>query len=242
MIISGRKNVAQYYSNYLRASSYIDERFTRPIGKFIHQSQIRFINRLIRRHSVKTVVDLGTGTARIAASLKGFEQGYAIDQSPAMLAYAKNALEAASVAGQWKVVRDNAFSLRLRISADLVTCFKVIRHYPLRDRKRLYASIKKLLKKGGLFVMDVPNYALYRGAPSPIYDVCWTKNSLVAELQDAGFDVASLKPVLCQYFFQRLMSVLSKFGLFVIPYFFIWVLDLVPVGRPYEWIVCARKR
>ncbi len=237
-----RAEVETYYQEKKRAHCYFSERYVRPIGRFINERQVAFINDLIIQRHVETVVDLGTGPARIAKFLRGFKKGIAIDQSGAMLKIARRELSSRHVADRWRLVRGNIFRLPSSLRADLITCFKVIRHYPLKDRKKIYAQLRAIMSTKTLFVMDVPNVAIYKTQTVPVYDAFWTRKEIIHELEDAGFRVHVLKPLVRHFYLQNMVSKLSKFGLYTLPYWAICFLEMMPGRKPYEWIVCVSRR
>lgn len=237
-----RKEIEAYYQEKKRAQSYFLERYVRPIGRFINERQVTFINGLIAHYHVETLVDLGTGPARIAKFLCGFKRGIAVDQSGAMLKIARRELSSHHVADRWRLVRGNIFRLPLSLKPDLVICFKVIRHYPLKDRKKIYAQLRNIMDQKTLFVMDVPNIAIYKTQTVPVYDASWTKKEIIRELVEAGFRVHALKPIVHYFYLQNMFSALSKFGFYTLPYWIIRFLEMIPGRKPYEWIVCVSRR
>ncbi len=85
---------------------------------------------------------------------------------------------------------------------DVITTFRYIRHFPYKDRVRLYEKIRSNLKQDGWLIFDVPNVRyecpqrLANGWGNfNIYDVFWSEKSIIRELTENGFRIGGLMPV-----------------------------------------------
>jgi len=130
---------------------------------------------------------------------------------------------------------------------------RFIRHFKLKDREKLYAEIKRLLKPGGLLIFDVPNYTiesiLRKGKSEkeyPIYDKLWKKDEFIAEMEKNGFDVLEMEGNLKIYPVQAIISKINKVGLSNLAEKIIYAIDRWRLSRlvdlSLEWLVLCRKR
>jgi 2-polyprenyl-3-methyl-5-hydroxy-6-metoxy-1,4-benzoquinol methylase len=114
----------------------------------------------------KTVLDFGCGTGYGSAMLATVARevtGLDIDESA--LVWAR---ETHGRANLNFICRDNLGADLPAASFDLVTCFEMIEHVDLATQQRVIASLARLLKDDGLFLISTPNpevTALYGANP-----------------------------------------------------------------------------
>ncbi len=232
--------IKRYYENEKLAREYINSRFSRPLGRLIHSNQVSALNSLIAERKIKNIIDMACGPGRLSKDLTGLKQGYAVDNSKAMLKLAKKNLDKI-----WKIEKVDAFRINIKEKFDLIYSFRFVRHFDINKRIILYKNFRKLMKKGSYFVFDVPNNSIYKDYskkyPSPIYDEHWTKESIKRELKDNGFKTMTLIPNIKHFKIQEFISKFSKIRfLSHILFFIIKFIEFMPSKQPYEWIAVAK--
>jgi ubiquinone/menaquinone biosynthesis C-methylase UbiE len=248
MAIAESKNeIKDFYSSQKTAQGYIDERFNNAIGLVMHRRQIELINDSIKRFGVKTVLEIAPGPARISVDVRGFEKGVMIDLNSEMLKVARERLESKGLEGKWALTLGDAFAIDLKEKVDLVYTFRFIRHFKIDMRKKLYDVVKRALKDKGLFIFDAPNLAVCGEIRKnkdleKIYDELYTKESLVAELEENGFRVLKTKAVWAhylkvQYWIQVLVGPRWPWG----AYQLINMFESDNAKDPLEWVVLCQK-
>ena len=242
MVVKGKIKVAKYYENKYLAGDYIEDRYTKPLGKLNHVLQINILNSLIRGFSCKNVLEIAIGPARIAKDLKGYKKGLGIDNSQQMLDIAVLNLKNKN----WKLYKINAFNFSTKNNFDLVYSFKFIRHLNYNERKKIYGVIKKILTKDTLFVLDVPNKNVYsrysKKYPSLVYDEYWDLDEINKEFIENNFVVYKVYPILKHFKIQELISKLSKFKfLNSLLYFTLKLIENLPGKNPFEWVFVLKK-
>jgi SAM-dependent methyltransferase len=98
-------------------------------------------------------------------------------------------------------VRGDGFQLPFSNVFDLVYSFRFVRHFHSKDRDRLYAEIKRVLRPGGYFLMDAVNdrfskpLRIAHPEEYPAYDKLYRPEELREELNKAGLEPVELFPV-----------------------------------------------
>ncbi|MBQ8921895.1 MAG: methyltransferase domain-containing protein [Oscillospiraceae bacterium] len=143
------------------------------------------------------LLDLMSGEGRLLRELLPFGSCTAYEPSSAMM----NRLRAQFPSG---VTLHEADPLSGGISGqyDVITVFRLIRHYEYGTRKKLWALLRGALAENGLLLFDVPNRRFqlpYRAKNGwdqcPVYDIFWTKESVAEELAANGLKLTALVPV-----------------------------------------------
>lgn len=144
--------------------------------------------RLLRRHSIQggSILDVGCGTGKGQESFSQFGTVYGVD-------FSNEALQFSYSRGLRRLVRGDAEAIPfLDQSFDTVVSLDTIEHVP-SDAAAL-AEIFRVLKPGGLFLMNVPAYMWLWGP----HDVAlmhqrrYHRSHLRRELERAGFQVERL--------------------------------------------------
>ena len=76
-MINTRENLKLLYQEDHIIEPYIDERFSKPLGRVQHCCQVDCVNRIIEEYNVKSVLEIACGPVRLTAEIKGFEKGFA---------------------------------------------------------------------------------------------------------------------------------------------------------------------
>ena len=230
------------------ASGYIDERFSKPLGRVQHKIQVESINHAIRRYQIDNILEVACGPARLTADVSGFKRGIAIDTSDQMLEIARRRVRNPD---KWCFVNADAFNLKLNSRLQLIYSFRFIRHFKTPDRMRLYKAFHGLLDNHGILIFDALHYkkiAFIRNMESKgqekIYDKIYPdKKELENEIYTAGYEILELKGVIRHFYTQAVISRISnKLKMDRIGIEAIYSLERIPLGRPLEWIVICRKR
>lgn len=237
-----------HYQQKHVAESYIDERFSRPLGKVQHQCQVNYVNAVIKRYAINRILEIACGPARLTAEITGFQDGVALDRSEAML---EKARARTPVEAHWQFVTGNALELDFERSFDMVYSFRFIRHLHSQERKQVYQGVRNILSAQGIFLFDairhdkpqfLKNYEA--GGDIIVYDKVYrNKNELHNELDDAGFKVIELYSCVEHFYLGALISRLSHLLRFdSLGVGLIRLLDKIKTGTSLEWIVLCQKK
>jgi ubiquinone/menaquinone biosynthesis C-methylase UbiE len=242
------KDLRTYYRDETVVSEYLDRRTTQPFNGFLHASQVRFLNRALRQRTPARILELAPGPARLTAELDVTVPIVALDTSAQMLAVARARLRARN--RPVALLQGDAFRLPFADGRfDFVYTTKLIRHFQLDDRMRLYQEIRRVLGREGAFVMDAQSRAvslphrLEKGLESyRIYDVLYDVDELRSELEQAGFQVLDIEGIARHFTLQRRLNRLRRIGLSAAARLLIDVVERLPGGSPSTWMVLTQVR
>lgn len=247
--VQSRQDLKEYYFDKNRVDNYIEERFKRPFGRILHEAQVEVVNEAIRTNLARKVLELAPGPGRVTVEVTGFEEGVMVDSSENMLNLAKKRLSDRNSQENWSFVQADLFDYTVETPVDLVFTFRFIRHLDEEKRFNMYAKIREFLKKDGLLIFDAVNYnvsnPLRQKHPEeyPVYDVLYTREEIISELQNNGFDVVTLHSVQCHYALQTFLNnYLTKFNIDPFVYRMVKFLENKDAQNPLEWIVVCHKR
>jgi ubiquinone/menaquinone biosynthesis C-methylase UbiE len=248
-VITGTSAVRDAYRDEQVARSYIEERFRQPLGALLHHRQLEVLKRVIRSLRPGRVLEIAPGPGRLTVGVAPLlRRGLTIvDASEPMLKEALVRLRRSDGAAP-ALVQADAFNLPFSTSFDLVYTFRLIRHFALSDRARLYSEIARLLRPGGLLVFDAVNEtasAPLRAKAPPDeyrhYDALTKPEDLRAELQQAGFDGPTLIGVQHRYPILARLQVLVAPRSRLVARGAMEAVDRWTGGEPLEWIVTCRR-
>lgn len=232
-----------YYRDDRVVDVYIERRTAQPFNGHLHASQVRFLNQVLRDRRPRRLLEIAPGPARLTAELETDCPVVALDASAQMLAVARRRLRAR--ARRCALLQGDAFQLPFADGTfDFIFSLKLIRHFQLDDRRRLYAEIRRVLAPGGGFVLDAQN----RGVSLPhrqakgvesyrIHDVLYEGTELVDELAGSGFRVVRMDGMLRHFAVQRALNRLRRVGLASPARLAIALIDRIPGGTPSTWMV-----
>lgn len=255
-LAQSENSVSRLYQNSHEAKAYIENRFTCSWQKLLHESQVKRVDAILQQKMLSEVLEIAPGPARLATDLKYVHKGYMVEFSREMIDVAKQRLLASDQKDKWSIIYGNAFDLCdikiLPETFEFIYTFRFIRHFKSQDRIRLYRLLRKKLCRNGMVMFDVVNRVIRQkidgraGPPSgnalPVYDVTYTKNEFEKEMQENGFEVISMFPVLRHFPIQYWISI-KLFD--IIPLFhekMIHGLEHFPYSNPLEWIALSQKK
>ncbi len=237
-----------FYQDRDVVGSYLKRRTAQPLNSLLHRRQVAFLNRVVAERRTTRVLEIAPGPARLTAELEFAGKGIAVDASPQMLAVARDRLRGRP--GEWLIARSDAFQLPIADhSVDLVYAVKFIRHFQRDDRTRLYAQIRRVLRPGGVFVMDAQNRAIslphreQKGLETyPIYDVLYELPELIGELQAEQFRVARIDGLVKHFAIQWRLNWLRHLKLTALASALVRAVELLPSRAPSTWMVLCEVR
>jgi ubiquinone/menaquinone biosynthesis C-methylase UbiE len=240
--------VQGYYRDGTVVDQYLRRRTAQPLNGFLHRCQVCFLTRALRERAPAQVLEIAPGPARLTAELELPPSTVVVDTSAEMLAVARRRLRARGRG--YTLLQGDAFTLPFASrSFDFVCALKLIRHFQIDDRRRLYAEILRVLKPGGAFTLDAQNRAVSlphrqrKGLESyPVYDVLYDPAELVAELETAGFRILRLKGMVKHFAVQRRLNRLRRFGLAGAGSALIRIVEHIPSKAPSTWMVLSEAR
>lgn len=247
--VNGKGHIAGYYQDEQRALHYIDDRFSKPMGRLLHHRQVAALRHAVWRYSPRSILEIAGGPARLTAEVARFfeGEGMMIDASQPMLEVARQRLAAVKGGERWRLLAGNAFDLPSERGFDLIYSFRFIRHFQAPERAQLYRQIHQRLAPDGVFVFDAVNESvsapLRRAQPEafPVYDALFTPERLRAELRDQGFDVTSMHAVWHRYDLLSTLSVTLGPRFPNLTYRLLEWIDRHSQAQPMEWIVVCRR-
>ena len=247
-MFAGRERIQIFYQRHDVAKDYIQSRYGRdPFGRAFHERQARLLRKVVSRQRVRKLLEIAPGPARLTVYASATEYAYGVEQSAAMLHFAKARLAEFGVDG-WRLVRGDAFHLPLgEDTFDFVMCFKLIRHFARDDRLALLAETRRVLQPGGHLLLDVVNepanswlYDKWGVQGRRIDDYWFTEETFRAEMCDAGFRVVTMYPVHpalpLQFYTWAYLWRLSPWAAQVVSR----ALEVITPRAPLEWMaLCA---
>ena len=202
------KNIARiksFYRDYSIASSYIEERFSKPLGHVQHYIQLEAINNVINRFDVSKTLEIACGPARLTPGIKTCKLAVAMDSSYPMLRIARHRLNNGK---KWLFVQTDAFEPGIRQKFQLVYSFRFIRHFRSSDRIKLYKTISKLLEENGILIFDAVHYEkltlvrkIENKCTQKIYDKIYnTSKEIRNEMNNSGFEILQIKGIIHHFY------------------------------------------
>lgn len=241
-------DLQRYYRDPEVVRAYLTRRTAQPFNGFLHRAQVAFLNAALAERRPRRALEIAPGPARLTADLDRLPGLTVLDASAAMLAVARQRLHDKQPACRF--LQGDAFGLPFAdASFDFVFTLKLIRHFQLADRVRLYREIRRVLRPDGALVLDAQNRAVslpHRRAQGVeryrIYDELYELPELVGELEQAGFRIRRIDGIARHFRLQRTMNRLRHVGLATAARHLIGLVERVPGGSPSTWMVLAEVR
>jgi ubiquinone/menaquinone biosynthesis C-methylase UbiE len=245
--ITSLEGIKRFYDDPTVVDQYLERRTAQPLGSVLHERQVAFLQRTIEKCSIRRVLDLAPGPARLSADLKAPPLAIAMDFSSNMLKEARRRITAKKKS--WHLVQGDGYELPFTSeNFDLVYSLRFVRRFERAKRDLLYAEIKRVLKPGGFFVMDAQNRAVAlphrvsRGLEKyPVYDELFLRDELIRELEDNRFIVVQLTGIMRRFALQSRLNRLRRFGLSRPTRFLISMLESAADENPSTWMVLCQK-
>lgn len=151
------KNSQGFYEE--EARSYDNRRWNTSAGRLIDFVQKGILDDFTRDVKCLDVLEIGAGTGRFTSML--LDKGNtvtALDISSAMLEQLNDRLKDHPKKDNLKVLIGDARDMNIirTSSLDGVISFNALSHIP--EHKRVFAEVSRVLKPGGFFIFNIPNY------------------------------------------------------------------------------------
>jgi ubiquinone/menaquinone biosynthesis C-methylase UbiE len=245
-LFRGAQEIRDAYRKDAVARDYIDERFTQPLGAFLHDRQVAALNRVISTYKPASVLEVAPGPARLTAELADSFAGLGtvMDASAEMLQEARRRLGRAT---RWRAVQGDAFNLPFGEQFDLLYSFRLVRHFDTGDRAALYRQFARVLRPGGILVFDAVNEVvsspLRERSPDDYqhFDAMFHLEALGREVESLGFKPLILEGVQHWFPIMQQIQVLVAPRSQKIARWLIEACDRMPAGEPLEWIVVCQR-
>lgn len=132
-----------------------DELYVKNINT---KKEIEFLDKIFKKHKVKKVLDVGCGTGRHSIPLKklGYEVT-GIDSSKSMLDHAKKKSEEQKIEIPFHIMDMRKIKLKQKFDAAIIMFTSFTYMYRNKDIINSLSSIRKVLKRGGILLIDVSN-------------------------------------------------------------------------------------
>jgi len=202
-LVKGHDSMVEYYQQQEVAKKYTQQRFTTYALKcfdFMERQNIDIIleDRFENNRNLN-ILDVACGDGRITQECIKYGKCKSIDSSLAMLDIVKDRFK--DVPTPPETAQVDFITDTLDNSFDVITCFRYIRHFEYSTRKQLYKKFASNLSDNGILIFDVPNIKFELALKNTagwqnynIYDVFWTKESIIEELKNNGFKVKYIIP------------------------------------------------
>ena len=173
------------------------------------RDEIDFVEEIFKadaKRDVKKILDLacGTGNPTLELAKRGYEVT-GMDLHEEMLEVAKRKAKREGLTIEF--IQGNALEVDFNQEFDAVTMFfSSIMYFDENDIKKLFSSVVKALKSGGVFVADFPCW-FYGGSDGPIV---WDESADGEKLVITDWRI--IEPGLQKLHFKRLVQILKPNG------------------------------
>jgi ubiquinone/menaquinone biosynthesis C-methylase UbiE len=242
MPIASEAEIQQAYQDEAVAARYVDIRFASELHRLLNDRQVAAVQRVLDQARPQHILEIAPGPGRITRQLRPTGRLVCLEYNSSMIAQGRAAVGAPVT---W--VRGNGFRLPFAEQFDLVYSFRFVRHFHHEDRERLYREIRRVLKPGGLFLMDAVNRRVSQPMRDahpeeyPIYDKLYRAEELRGELTRTGLEPITLMPVQKFYSWQSLSQVLIGPRANWLNRWIIRGLERLPRRDGLEWIVTCHR-
>ena len=201
-LASNPAELKAYYEQNDVAERYTQTRFADAIGRSFDVLERASVSAILDEYSQGKplrILDVASGDGRILQEDLSRGICTAVDSSRAMLDLIASRFGARE---GLRCVQMDYLQEELPETYHAVTVFRYLRHFSYGDRRKLYQKLRNNLKDRGLLLFDVPN--IYYEFPSrsargwgnyPIYDMFWSKDSIIRELEENGFQAEYIHAV-----------------------------------------------
>jgi SAM-dependent methyltransferase len=242
MALATETEIRKAYEGEAVATRYVGARFTNELHGLLHARQVAAVQRALEQARPQRILEIAPGPGRLTRDIRPSGTLLCLEYNEGMIEQGRRAC-----GGQATWVRGNGFQLPFAAVFDLVYSFRFIRHFHRADRERLYGEIRRVLRPGGLFLMDAVNERISRPLREahpeeyPIYDKLYQPDELRQELAGAGFELVGMPPVQKKYGLQSLSQRLLGPRCRWLNRLVIRALERLPRSDGLEWIVTCRR-
>jgi SAM-dependent methyltransferase len=248
VIADGPESISKLYQNKNVAQTYLEKRFAYSWQALLHRKQVEAINCVVSKYYPKMVLELAPGPARLAVDVKGIRKGMMVENSEEMVRIANSRLMKRHLNDVWNIVQGDIFDLDRIINGykfDLIYSFRFIRHFHEAERLQIYQIMHKYLEDNGVVIFDIVKQSRSemegRSCDVIVYDVKYNVPEFCKEMEENGYQVLSMIPVLKWFKMQSLISHKVDDIAPNIARLFVKCLELLPSNNPLEYIVTCRK-
>ena len=254
----GPAAIRRLYNRAAVAARYEADRLGSLQGKLMHLREIEIANGHLVVDGSKRLLEIAVGTGRVTRELEGFEGAVGVDASRAMLA------ELRVHDPRWRFLLADALCLGFKANAfDAVVSFRLIRHFERADRERSCSEVVRVLRPGGLFIVDSLNadrgllgaladratwgLARLRGFRTRVHDALLTRVQLVEEITAAGLELEAIVAVNTRYALTWLYTLIGHlpgtraWARAALQRALEWDRERADAAKPFAWVVVARK-
>lgn len=254
-IAASRGSVAVLYEDPKVVSEYLARRMRYSWQRLLHQRQVKLLNEELARRAPETVLEVAPGPGRLTVEVRFAGRGIAIENSAEMLALSEMRLRSAGLIHAWDLRAGDAFDLQAVVphnTIDFAFTFRLIRHFKIEDRRRLYSNLRDCIRPGGTLVFDVVNSErlIKIQAATPrrpageleVYDASYTPEQIQKELAESGFDLITLLPLIKHFGIQsRIGHKLEDISSYV-SNLLVEAIEAFPTRTPLEWVAVSQRR
>lgn len=248
-------SVKTLYQDENVAENYIDNRFKWSWSRLLHDKQVSLLNQVIKERGIQSALELAPGPARLTTEVIGVNNGLMIEASEEMVDVAKRRLKEMHLHNIWEIEVGNAFDLSgIKQKFNLAYTFRFIRHFDHSERSRLYTEISSCLQQGGILVFDVVNKFTRERIDAieskdntgnsdklSVYDISYNENEFRKEMENYGFSILQLIPIVKHYFLQSWISYKFDRRLPMLSNTTVQLIENLPTSSPLEWIAVCKK-
>jgi SAM-dependent methyltransferase len=241
--LTTERELGEAYRSPAVAAEYVEQRFRSALYRLLHDRQVAAVQQAIAEQRPGRILEIASGPGRLTRDIRPSGSLTCVEINEGMIAEGRAACN-----GRVQWVRGNAFQLPfLDGEIDLVYSFRFVRHFQRADRDRLYAEIRRVLRPGGVFMMDAVNERISKplrdASPEeyPIYDELYRPEKLRAEMSAAGLPVVRLGPVQKWFGWQNRSQVILGPRAKWLNRLVIHALERLPARDGLEWIVTCRR-
>jgi ubiquinone/menaquinone biosynthesis C-methylase UbiE len=241
-VLTTRTDLQKTYKGEAIAGRYSDERFRSELHRLLHKKQVEVVNAAVELFRPARILEIAPGPGRVTRDLVSANVLVCLEYNDGMIEYGRSACD-----GKTAWVRGDGFQLPFGQVFDMVYSFRFVRHFHDRDRERLYAEIKRVLRPGGYFLMDAVNERvskpLREAHPEeyPLYDKLYQPDELRRELTSAGLEPVELLPIQKSFRWQYRSQVLLGPRINWANRLAIRALERLARTDGLEWIVTCRR-
>ena len=243
------EEVERHYQQGSVAQRYILQRFSDPLNIIEHRRQVDILNEIIKEKKCQRVLEFAPGPARVTAELK-IDRGTSIDASAEMLEIAKARMR--QQGKRWTFLQQDILKIPIgtKKKYDIIFAFRFFLHFQKQYREILYRRAFHALPEGGYLVFEAMNRRVVGSLRRIlgekryfVFDKLYSRKELTAELEENGFSLVRLYPVLNHFWLQALCSrPLKLFGLNKKAEKSVFFFERFLSQQPYEWVVLAQKK